>query len=473
MTTIQIGNKQIVIPAGDNIYTTDGAIGGNRVVTSAGFSTSFTGNGNSQWEFLVSDLGFESSILTDKNQNELYTTDGIQVSSIRTTPISSTMDNENSGIINSISVGNDMTVTDGAGNGGLKYLADYSANYTIRSLVDKEYVDSLVGSSIFDQDGNTGIQTERTPNDNFLWFQNNGLDTFSIDNLGRAKFSNDFTSPRSCQLEVGNGSEPSTFAVSAIAGYLNIVTYRDIDGENVFRTKGDIATGTLTTTFGDTDDAFGYGGVAFNTKTTGTEVDYIGAETHFRENFANPNYVGFKAPAGLVGSQVWDLPLGDGAVGQALVTDGAGKLSWANKTDICQLTNQAMVNMNSSIVGTPATWNVTANQNNNATLYTPTAGGVTITTGGLYKVECSLYSESTVNRPNIGLEIIIDGVPQSVIGAGGYIRNNGGHNESSTYITQIVSVADGETVNVRGIQLANNGVVTNPAGRSVLIITKI
>lgn len=39
-------------------------------------------------------------------------------------------------------------------------------------------------------------------------------------------------------------------------------------------------------------------------------------------------YVGFQAPSGLTGATVWTLPSADGSVGQALVTNGTGVLSW-------------------------------------------------------------------------------------------------------------------------------------------------
>jgi len=44
--------------------------------------------------------------------------------------------------------------------------------------------------------------------------------------------------------------------------------------------------------------------------------------------YDNGNYVGFEAPA-LDADQIWVLPAEDGDLGDALVTDGAGNLSWA------------------------------------------------------------------------------------------------------------------------------------------------
>jgi len=45
--------------------------------------------------------------------------------------------------------------------------------------------------------------------------------------------------------------------------------------------------------------------------------------------YDSSNYVGFIAPT-LSGDTVWTLPATDGTVGQALTTDGAGTLSWAD-----------------------------------------------------------------------------------------------------------------------------------------------
>lgn len=40
------------------------------------------------------------------------------------------------------------------------------------------------------------------------------------------------------------------------------------------------------------------------------------------------NYVGFQAPAAVASNKIWVLPNADGTNGQALITDGAGNLSW-------------------------------------------------------------------------------------------------------------------------------------------------
>lgn len=54
------------------------------------------------------------------------------------------------------------------------------------------------------------------------------------------------------------------------------------------------------------------------------------AELRFLEASGNgTNYVGFEAPANIAANKIWLLPNADGTDGQALITDGAGNLSWA------------------------------------------------------------------------------------------------------------------------------------------------
>jgi hypothetical protein len=66
---------------------------------------------------------------------------------------------------------------------GLVYADDYSANYTNRSLVDKEYVDGL-HTTLWDIDHDTGIQVEESADEDIIRFDTNGLEQMVINNLG-------------------------------------------------------------------------------------------------------------------------------------------------------------------------------------------------------------------------------------------------------------------------------------------------
>lgn len=57
-----------------------------------------------------------------------------------------------------------------------------------------------------------------------------------------------------------------------------------------------------------------------------------GNQDHVRLKSDNANYVELRAPVGLVASMALQLPGNVGSPGQALVTDGAGNLSWGNVT---------------------------------------------------------------------------------------------------------------------------------------------
>ena len=54
------------------------------------------------------------------------------------------------------------------------------------------------------------------------------------------------------------------------------------------------------------------------------------------------DYVGFKAPNGLSGNQIWTLPTADGTANQALVTNGSGVLSWSTSAGAWQLSTNVL-----------------------------------------------------------------------------------------------------------------------------------
>ncbi len=84
-------------------------------------------------------------------------------------------------------------------------------------------------------------------------------------------------------------------------------------------------------------------GGSFGTLTTNGSVDFqatgsLAQEVRFRDN-DNSNYVGFKAPGTITANKIWVLPNADGTASQALVTDGAGNLSWASAGGAPTITN--------------------------------------------------------------------------------------------------------------------------------------
>jgi len=210
------------------------------------------------------------------------------------------------------------------------YEADYSANYTSRSLVDKAYVDSRVGNSIFDTDADTGVQAEANPDEDYLRMQTAGTERVIIDNQGRVAVNKDSWASLDSMLQVGPGThEASIFSVAGDANYYNIATFRDEDGENIFRAKGSLANDNLIVTFGDWDWAYDHLAFGLNTDTDSLEL-YGGAMRFYEYTGGQNEYVGFKAPTDVSANTIWTLPVADGTSGQVLQTDGAGNLSWGS-----------------------------------------------------------------------------------------------------------------------------------------------
>lgn len=143
------------------------------------------------------------------------------------------------------------------------------------------------------------------------------------------------------------------------------------------------------------------------------------------------------------------------------------------RTAYVQLVNQAMTNLNSSTSGTQAVWNTTPTNISDTSLFIPQANGIQVTQSADYEVYSLIYSIAHSTRVNVGLRATLNGTGQAIMGAGGYIRNQSGHNESSTSVRQIIKCNAGDVINVEGVRLANTGTVTNQAGRSVLIVKKI
>lgn len=127
----------------NSIYTADNSLTGNRTLTGGGNSLNFTGlssftvnSANSGIQFVDTDAGAANSELT------LTSTAGT---------ILSFNDTDAGGGLQSIQMlgvtYGGFIVTDASQSKGMEYAADYSANYTARSIVDKAYVDGLIAGN--------------------------------------------------------------------------------------------------------------------------------------------------------------------------------------------------------------------------------------------------------------------------------------------------------------------------------------
>lgn len=188
----------------------------------------------------------------------------------------------------------------------------------------KAYVDGKVVSSLQDLDTDTYVRVESVPDEDIVRFGTAGIERMYINSNGYIGVDTD--SPLVSVFTVGPGPhENGVFSVSGKAGYMNIANFRDQDGESIFRSRGSFGNNNLEITFGDHQSAYDkpYIGIFSN----GDYYDIARGEIRLLSN-VRTDYIGFMAPASVPANVVWTLPNVEGANGQALVTDGAGTLSW-------------------------------------------------------------------------------------------------------------------------------------------------
>ncbi len=128
----------------NNIYTNDGTLTGDRTVTSNGNSLEFTGTNNS-YSFTASNGATNDTQLNiGDDEIEIATLDGVSSSSMVYNPGQFQLSTNGPGGSLGLTLGTNMMFSDTLNSRGVEYAADYSANYTNRSLVDKEYVDDAI-----------------------------------------------------------------------------------------------------------------------------------------------------------------------------------------------------------------------------------------------------------------------------------------------------------------------------------------
>lgn len=100
-------------------------------------------------------------------------------------------------------------------------------------------------------------------------------------------------------------------------------------------------------------------------------------------------------------------------------------------------------------------------------------GRVVCQFSGAVEVYTSVSQDSGVQRPNVFVQIAINGSRVGGVGMSGYIRSRSGHGESSSTITTVAEVAEGDEISVYSIQGANTGGVFQRKGESVLRVTRL
>jgi len=336
-----IPNKKYVddaiVSGTNNIYNFDGTLTEDRTVISNGNELTFTGSGGNTFSFQANDAPDSSFININPDEVETNVIDGTNRTGMIFNSGGVSLNHTNGTNSTNFFIGDNLQISDSINNRGVVYLSDYSANFTNRSLVDKEYVDSKVGSSVYDEDTDTGIETETTADEDWIRMFTSGSERFRIESNGHFRVGSGVGGSNAL-FEVGSGSEASTFAVSAEPGYVNIATFRDVDGENIFRAMGALSTDDLRVTFGDADEAYSGSSMVVNSRMANGHTDLTEMDLRFYEGPGNAdNYVAFKAPTNLASDIVWTLPNADGVNGQVLGTNGTGLLSWVNTSGTTSL----------------------------------------------------------------------------------------------------------------------------------------
>ena len=88
-------------------------------------------------------------------------------------------------------------------------------------------------------------------------------------------------------------------------------------------------------------------------------------------------------------------------------------------------------------------------------------------------VQVNLYLTTTAVRSNIGLKFAVNNTQQSEIAAHNYIRNSGGHAESSINMSTTLSLSANDQVSIYVARLANAGTVTLNGTNSTIAITQL
>ena len=218
-----------IIAGTNNIYTADGTLTSERGLSGNGgaFGIAFTELN----EFNIDDTG---SINFESTGDGNFTAPSFNIGSYSTVTLDMT-----SGVS---AIFNDHRVT----KTGVEYGADYSANYTNRSLVDKEYVDNAItvgANNIYNNDGTIIAHRTVTFDDNSLEFLATGDNSeFNLDLTDTGNNMDSYFSLTPGEIEFDSNDGVTGVGSNMIVGALNFgFDHNDSTGHtNSFRVGDDI-----------------------------------------------------------------------------------------------------------------------------------------------------------------------------------------------------------------------------------------
>jgi hypothetical protein len=129
-------------------------------------------------------------------------------------------------------------------------------------------------------------------------------------------------------------------------------------------------------------------------------------------------------------------------------------------------------NLNSSTSYAELSWINPTPQFSNGT-WSATSEHVVVPNNGIYLVQVNFYITASVVRSNIGLKFAVNDTQQTEIAANNYIRNSGGHIESSINMATTLSLTASDQISIYIARLANAGTVSLQGTSSTLAITQL
>jgi hypothetical protein len=145
------------------------------------------------------------------------------------------------------------------------------------------------------------------------------------------------------------------------------------------------------------------------------------------------------------------------------------------KPDAIKVTNTAVVNVN--VLGGAQFNNLNTtpvvNTDTDANVFLSVTSNGIFCASGTYLVDIVLYQTAASNDVSASVEITVNSVRTGRPGASGFIDNGGGHRESSTNVSEIISLSSTRKIGFDTIRMAGAGNITVPVGQSALRITRL
>lgn len=170
-------------------------------------------------EVRIGDFSNENLIGHDLTTGEVYIRSGLAKYSVLNNALEIELQNGTTGNIDIQNGAGDFTITDArATKNGLEYAADYSAGFSVRSLVDKAYVDAAVSAGSV-SDGDKGDITVSVSGTNWqIDADAVGSNEIAADAVGTSEIATDGVGAAEIAANAVTGSELATGAVDLASG---------------------------------------------------------------------------------------------------------------------------------------------------------------------------------------------------------------------------------------------------------------